>query len=74
MPLSFLSGGGTRPYSEYVGPKVGLGVSERPLFAGVNVLHWTGWVTAGVFNPKACLFKLQLAISLCTTASDLLLC
>lgn len=33
-----------------VGWVVGVGV--RLMFAWVNVLRWTGWVTAGVFNPK----------------------
>lgn len=33
-----------------VGAKVG--ARERPLFAWVNVLCRTDWVTAGMFNPK----------------------
>lgn len=37
--------------SQYSGCGDGDG-GERPLFARVNVLRWTGWVTAGVFNPK----------------------
>lgn len=36
----------------WVEVEVGVGLGERPLFAWVNVLRWTGWVTAGVFNPK----------------------
>ncbi len=42
--------GAMRQYSGCV--EVEVGVGARPLFAGVNVLHWTGWVTAGVLNPK----------------------
>lgn len=50
--LSFHSRGSAQQCSGCVGVKVRLGVGERPLFAGVNALRWTGWVTAGVFNLK----------------------
>lgn len=48
----FPSWGALGQYSGCAGVAVEVGLGERPLFAWVNALRRTGWVTAGVFNPK----------------------
>lgn len=40
------------------------------LFVGVNVLCWTGRVSAGVFNSQTCLLIVQLLNSLLNAAAN----
>lgn len=58
----FIPGGAPKRCSGCVGGGGGL-------FVGVNVLCWTGRVSAGVLNSQTCLLKIQLLNSLLNAAA-----